>query len=56
MGIYLLMIAGAMLLIMSFNDVDGDYFQSPSNISFSLITLSFLMNVVAMSMLLFISS
>ena len=27
------------------------YFQSPSNISFSLITLSFLMNVVAMSML-----
>ena len=32
------------------------YFQSPSNISFSLITLSLLMNVVAMSMLLFISS
>ena len=32
------------------------YFQSPSNISFSLITLSLLMNVVAMSMLWFISS
>ena len=32
------------------------YFQSPSCISFSLITLSLLMNVVAMSMLLFISA